>query len=352
PTPQKPTPKPTEAVQPTPTSASQPTDSQAEEGGALDLTFPDKSKVFDSFEARLIYRLESPELQKEVVPMEMISRFSAKEDVEEVIVKSLDQGGEESSSRIIRVGKNMWFESDGSWLKMSAQQGQQLFDSTLARFEPGTGEAWKKVGKEKIHGIETIHYRLKPNPEAYALDNPITPDSLIPLVGEDATVTDVKITDAQVDVYATKDGVVLKTHYVWKATAKVNGKPIHVTEEMIYEVDKINEPVKIELPEEVKAGSKEGSSEETTAPIPLPEGAELLMQTGNMYMYVAPVEDFEAAVTAYQQKLQQAGYTLSDVTAMPQMASFKVAKGDEHYQVMLTPGDLPDQMQIIIQGEE
>ncbi len=355
PTPMPPTPTPTTPPQPTvaptkapptpqPTSAMHesammtPTSAPEEAEGAPTFQLPQKAKTFKTYEAHALYQLKDLDTGKTVPVLELVLRYNGEQKAQEIIAKTTDADGTVRESRIIQVGDKVWYLSDGQWISMSS--GTENLNQALTLFDPkDLGTYWKKVGKEKLHGVEVIHYRLKRSEvSAQDFEGSGTVD---PLFGPGTQLTDVKIEMVDADVYVTKDGVVVKEGFTWRISGKKEGKPVHVEGSMVFDLTKINGDVKIEPPA--------AASEQVEMIVPLPEGAKTMMSSPQMGVYQVENMGPEEVAAYLQKQLKANGFSVDEVTKAMGMIGIKASKGDKRFEISILPGEGGKGAQVMVQ---
>ncbi len=236
----------------------------------------------------------------------------------------------------ITVGKMTWMGAEGTWIAIAEDAAPDDPADTLSVFIPASawGEDWKPQGTASIEGLTA---------QRFVMDSAVSPwtwlgDALVDAlqsVPELQGISHFQVQRSQGEVWVLPDGTMVKADYRLQGEAEKDGQKIPATVEFHMALSNINADIQITPPPEVSGASGQ------KAPIPLPESAELQMQTGNMSMYTIPDLSIAQVMQFLDQALPQQGYQVlskngSDTAGW--LLQVKTPQGAT-YTVMIQQGD-------------
>ncbi len=235
----------------------------------------------------------------------------------------------------ITVGKRVWIGSNGAWVAITEDAAPNDPADTLSVFIPASawGGEWKPQGTMSVEGLTA---------QRFVMDSTISSWSLLgdALVGELQSVPELqgishfRVQRSQGEVLVLSDGTMIKADYRLQGEAEKDGQKIPTIIEFHMALSNINMDIQITPPPEVAGASAQNKL------IPLPEGAQLQMQTDNASMYRVP-EPIAQVMQFFDQALPQQGYQVlskngSDTTGW--LLEVKTPQGVT-YTVVIQQGD-------------
>ncbi len=329
-------------VAPTPTASAMEEMPGEAKAGMPEFKMATEKPEFKSFRAHMAVRVQIPQKDVDITLFSMELTQTQDPSAQRIVMKNVS-GSEEDAQQmeIIQIEQDTWMNLDGSWFHTSGEEVPSVADD-INLFDPGDVEAsrWEKVGKEKVAGVDTIHYRfVSTDPkELGAMEEG---DLIAQALGSDDrwTVTPKKLS---LDVYATKDDMVMKNTLVWSGTATNGKETVDFNTTFEYAVTEVNTDITIEPPEDAQL------PEEV---IPLPEGAQVTAAMGGLRMYQVPGAKMEEVVDFMNQQLPAQGFSIEDSQNFGQVATFTVVKDGQKHVISITMGD-DGTPQIMIQSGE
>ncbi len=243
-----------------------------------------------------------------------------------------DKGEDGGTMEIIIVGQDQWINLDGEWMYSQASPdemddfGMGMIFTPDEIFSGAANGDYDYVGKEKINGIRTKHYRFDLDP-AQAAD-----------FGD---VTD--MTEGQADVWVADEPNL--PHFPVKLVIVTKGEiedGVQGTATIEMEITDVNAPITIEPPADAAAG----------LPGDLPEypNATDVAILGDMYSFQTG-DDVATVQSFYEEALNNAGWTKSETTEMEGMVMQTWTKDNESIMLMISAADEGGSSVIITAGE-
>ncbi len=202
----------------------------------------------------------------------------------------------------IRVGDQIWMQSGGVWVASSGGPETTLDMWLSGIWDPiGEGSAWQRVGEETVAGLPARHYHQELPPGVWAQG------AVEALQGTElaAQYTLQVNGPATIDLWVAEH---LPLRYEFRAPVLITDNAGTQHPGVIgwrYEVEALNAPVDIQPPAEAAALNR--------PPIPVPEGAELLVaeaRTGS-WTYRVPNTDLGTVIAFYQQQADSGALQLT-----------------------------------------
>jgi len=297
--------------------------------------------TFKSYRAHMTVRIEIPQKNINTVLSSMDIAATRNPAAEEITMKTAKEmnNGQEQVVKFVRIGKTVWMNLNGTWMQVSSQEMSSM-TKKLNFFDPNDiSDHWKKMGQEKIAGVETTHYRLELDQNQDWMNGEfVDVDTLNKVLGGNQTWT---ITPKKlfVDIYATKDGVVMANQIHWQGTVSDGQNTFDISESYEYSISDINADITIEPP-------AQATTEEEV--IPLPEGAALQVSMGGLRTYTVPNVTVADVAAFLQQELPNQGFTITNKQNLGQLFSITAEKEGTRYSINITAGD-NNSVQIMIQ---
>lgn len=279
----------------------QPTPSPKGEDEMLDISAVSELSRFDSY--RLSQRISWQQEGGTKESMTFLIEFVREPPAGRYVVTS---GGGAHQMEIIRIGDSNYMGVDGKWrltqvssdsfLEQAGWWGQP--DALLA---PAKG---KYLGKEKVNGLDTRHYRYEGN-------------VLLPIKRLD------KIEKVTADVWvSTKYDVYTKVIIAWERVDQEGGKGTLSMESTLID---INEPITIKAPEGVKKPTMPDD-------VPVAEDAKNLTLMDNVISYQVSRPE-EEMIAFYKREMPANGWQ-EQKSPVPVMLDF--TKGSRTAKIVLT----------------
>jgi hypothetical protein len=205
---------------------------------------------------------------------------------------------------VIQIEDTSWIKIGGTWSQMtlpSDQVNQTLYFKDLLPSMP----SWERVGTETVNGFSTTHYRAQvSSSELAALSASLFASGLL---GAGREFTDVVLESFTYDTYVTDDGLIVRTVAKWVAEARLDGQPVTLTLESIYDVEGVNLGITIAPPQ----------VETPAAEVPLPAGATHKETLLGIVTYVVSGMTVDEVVAFYQEALPAGGFTIGMASTQP-----------------------------------
>lgn len=338
PLPPTPTPKPTNTPTPTPVPPTPtPTFTPMPQ---TKVTFIPVEKAADIQDARLRMRVSITGEMEDLQPykgkpvmewmMEVTRNPPAKRLVMTGLMAQMMGGGQQEDNvlEFVQVGDQMWMKVGGTWMMVTSPEQrpgnpEEELRAYLGTFSP---EEWKEVGHEKVAGFDTTHYHIEVDAEKVAAVPALGFFSaFLESLGKGANV-EARPVRFVGDVYATDADVIMKASYSLSFQVTQDDKTMSVTETLEYEIEGVNlglviKPPQVEVP---------------TAPIPLPEGAQLTMSMGKMQVYTVRDMALKDVLAFYEERLPQEGFTIEFKTVSPdQGGMWSISKDGKTYSLIV-----------------
>jgi hypothetical protein len=231
----------------------------------------------------------------------------------------------EDSMEMIQIGNQSWIKMGNSWMQ-SSQETAPNFDEQFMIFHPEQLTAgWEtatKIGKEKVNGIDTTHYRFdKPTFLQFMLD-------------EETRAKYENLDVAQIDIYLADEGYIVKmvTHMAGKGVEE--SKPDLAGElKSTFEVYDLNAPIEITAPEVPSVTEGLGFT------IPEPAGAKQAWAQEGMVMYNVSGMTLAEAVEFYKKGFTDQGlkYIEDSSTTTDTFATLEFQGEKAKVSVMISP---------------
>jgi hypothetical protein len=326
----------TPVPEPTDTPAPVPTDTPEPEKELDPSNITQLEDMFDSFRSRgsfsvnIQYASGETEEQNMEYEMEWVNTDNEFGGDMSMVMSGFG-GGEEGapdSMAIYSVGDTTSMNVGGEWL--SSPRDPSELDTLPSIFQGPESflndlENMKKVGKEKVNGIKTVHYKFK---DANLLGNMLDAENL-----SQANM----FSNVDGDLWAAEDG-----GWIVKMSYAVSGKDIpddgdtgaidtadFTWEFEVYEVDTLDS---IELPEDAPAPGEVGIPGFEAGEFPLPDDTTMQGGFGGIYMLESALSE-EEVNAFYDDALPALGWTKEE-GFIPTWS-----KGDINFTLMVTPGD-------------
>jgi len=278
----------------------------------------------------MIMRVEFPQKSRGVTLFSMDMAQQQKPPAQQIVMESMQNAakGEKQRLEIIQVGQESWMNLGGQWIRSSGQEMSSITQA-LDFFDPGQFDAhWKKVGKEKVAGVDTTHYQvtMQENKGLHSLGNG---ELVASALGSKDTWT-MTPKRGSVDVYATRDGVLMKSLMVWEGTATNGQDTVEVKEIFDYRITEVNKNLSIKLP-------KKGQQPQEI--IPLPKGARIQMTTQNLRIYDVSGATLKEVIDFLTTQLPTHGFTIVQKQDYGVTAMFVVTKDHKSYTLTVAKGN-------------
>jgi hypothetical protein len=307
------TPVPPTATAVPPTATPVPPTPAAEAEAPLDAADLSGLQELESFRTTLSFAAEGTDVDGN--PMENSAEITTeyvKEPPARRLVMALTgtdtEGAEQTRTvEMVELGGTVYMKADDQWISISADASpfgdpdmQFLTDSSvlfddLAGFEQVRPD-------EEVNGIDSRHYRFDDTALAGWLA--LTAGSLAEVDG---------------DVWIANDGGYITRYLLAMQVSGGSGGALAPnlakgTVTMSYELNDANEPITIELPEEISGGlSMKGFEAEN--PFPLPEDGRVMMSSPDVTMLQTALSP-EEATAFYERALTELGWTKNEEESM------------------------------------
>ncbi len=254
---------------------------------------------------------------------EMEHRFDRDHNAEAWIGKA--QG--EEFQVILKEGR-AWMLQGDQWVMWSGDP-QEARPPLRLRLSLGEipREVLEEVGRERIAGMEVVHYRIRDVEPAPLSPEDFQVPGMPPLAGEP------QVQSFEAHMWVTPDGYLVKGSERWELLLPLqNGQQQPATVEVSWETLDINQPVDIPEPEV--------TAQPAPPPIPLPADAQLMGQTSQppAWRYQVPSWSLETGVEYFQQALPGRNFQVKEHQVLPGMAVFRVVSPEgRSWEIMLTP---------------
>ena len=316
---------PGEATEETPVSqATEAATEEAAEEGTAEANAGDESappvmdenalEGLDSYRSTFHVRMEADDgtVEEIIIEQEAIRDSRAQRMV-------MRNEGEEGafSIEMIQIGDTQWMNfGEGNWMQTAVGEDEAGFEEGMIySVDDFTSSAedqdYEYLGKEKVNGVQTRHYRL--NMTALAM-SALTSGS------------DVDEVNAEIWVADESDLPEFPIRFVMEFHGEIIEEGKQGTMTLTQEVYDINVKFTIEPPEEA---SETGLPDD----VPMyPDATEVTAFAGFVNFHVA--DDVDTVTAFYDDELQSAGWTKGDSDFFPTWA-----KDDRSLQLMITAGD-------------
>lgn len=234
-------------------------------------------------------------------------------------------GNEAPQVELIQIESDTWVRMGDQWILVAQQEAPSVEDDLGNILQMVSLGALEAEGRETVNGFETVHYHAEWN--AAVLGEPMTLGFLGAFV--EALGGDVQVQPEQVvlDVYATEDGLIVKSVYQIHHQVSQGDQSASLVEEILFEVQAVNTGITIEPPSEAEVP-------ETS--VPLPEGATLQSAFAGTLVYGVPGATLDDVVAFYDEALPQNGFTVIQRAIMAGQGGFIQAEKDGTvYQIVI-----------------
>ncbi len=233
-----------------------------------------------------------------------------------MVMRSEGEGEDESFSiEIIQIGDTQWMNfGDGDWMQTQMDETESLFDDELFSVDEFTASTedqdYEYLGKEKVNGVRTRHYRMTLD----ALEMAILPGT-----------SDIEEVVADIWVADESDLPEFTVRFTMEFKGEID-EGVQGTMTFTQDVYDINEKFTIEPPE---GASETGLPDD----VPMyPDATEFTSFAGFVNFHVA--DDVDTVTAFYDAELQSAGWTTDGDEYFPTWE-----KDGRTVQLMITASD-------------
>jgi len=239
------------------------------------------------------------------------------EETRDPLARRMTMTNNGESMEIIQVGDTQWMQIGGEWMQTAATEdtaasfGDMFFSAE--DLNGANDSDYEYIGKEKVNGINTRHFRFQ-----Y--------DSLAKLLGGMAEVT-----QGTMDMWiaAEKDLPTFAVRFVMEIEGKITDQNGKGTISM--DVTDINKPLTIEAPAEAQnAGLPED--------IPMYPGAQGVTSFGTMTIFTS-TDTVDVVGKFYTAELTKSGWTQAEKSDLPGIVMDKWQKEERSFSLTITSGD-------------
>ncbi len=267
--------------------------------------------------------------QEEEQTIEMLIEYTSEPPAQHIVMTGAIEGpeGEGGTVEMYLVEGTMYMKMEDQWLSLPATEediDSDAFITADAMLDDLCG--WKKEGKDKIDGVDVVHWTFTEED----IEDCLSPEDL-------ADMGD--ISQATGDLYIAED-----ENYVVLMEMTFEGDDLDmdlgeadegakaVRMEVRYEATDVNEPFTIEVPAE--------ATESSSLPddIPVPEGATGVNNMFGMISFTAetpPQEVFDF----FQEKMPDNGWTEASAEAMSGLWMLEYTKDGRTANIMISEDD-------------
>jgi len=251
-----------------------------------------------------------------------------------------EDGGEEipSEMQMVSVDDTSYIKFNDQWITMPREQmgEDETMSFNIDEFVTSMDDL-ERVGKEKINGIKTIHYKYKNSAMFEGMLDGILESQL--KEGEDATqfeTVDAKTSGdvwiAQKGDYAVKVLIDMDTTFKTKGADGDTPKEIHITGHTLAEITEINGDITIEPPADAPKAGEVSTPGFAPGTFPVPEQTTVEGSFGGMTTLTSQLS-VEEVTAFYDEELPKLGWS-KEGDMMPTWT-----KGDDSFMLMITPGE-------------
>jgi hypothetical protein len=253
----------------------------------------------NSYRSRTTITLEGPALEnEEFKSLEILGEHVKEPPAQRVTM----QMGEGQNLEMVLIGNQSWMNVNGQWISTSGQETPDITED-LSPFDLSAVEddlaKMERVGKERVNGMDTTHYRF---------DKAI----LLNLLENEVDREDVeRVETVEGHFYVADKGFIVKWT-IHLAGTGLNPDDPEAEGRMTMETElyDFNAPIEITPPETPSASDSLGFE------LPEPEGAVQQFATNNLVSYSVPGMSLEELVDFYTDGLEAAGFEYDEAGSM------------------------------------
>lgn len=246
----------------------------------------------------------------------------------------------EDSMEMIQIGNESWVKFGDSWMQ-STQESLPKFDEQFMVFHPEElTEGWEtatKVGREKVNGIDTTHYRFdKPAMLKFMFD-------------EETRARYENLDTVQIDIYLADEG------YIVKMVTQMAGKGVDENKpDLAGEIKTSFEVYDLNAPIEIVAPSVPSPTEGLGFTIPEPAGAKQAWSQESMVMYTVSGMTMAEAAEFYKKGFTDQGLKFVEDSSMTTdaFASLEFQGEKAKVSVMISPDQSTGSLAVMISIEK
>jgi hypothetical protein len=243
-----------------------------------------------------------------------------------------------SEMQMVAVDGTSYIKFNDQWITMPREQmgEDENMSFNIDEFVTSMDDL-ERVGKEKINGIKTIHYKYKNSDMFDGMLNGILESQL--KEGEDATLFETVDANTSGDVwiaqkgdYAVKVLIDMETTFKTKGADGDTPKEIHIKGHTLAEITEINGDITIEPPADAPKAGEVSFPGFEPGTFPIPEQTTVEGSFGGMTTLTSQLSAEE--ITAfYEEALPKLGWS-KEGDMMPTWT-----KGDDSFMLIITPGE-------------
>ncbi len=296
---------------------------------------PSAQSNFKSFRTHQVVQLSLPSSGEQYTLYEIEREFAPDQSSREVV----KENGQVVYEAVI-IGNTTWLNSGGSWITVTGNNAAENPGDALDAFFPtDSWSNWKLEGTTTLNGQKVQHYTIDLT-NFQGVAQTIT-QFQIPLPGQGSVLFHTQ--RLQGEAFVLPDGTIIKAAYHFQGDIDKNGQKVPAVLDVSIEVSDINANIQITPPPGASAGAQQ-------SPIPLPPGAVVQMSSPAMNIYTVSGTSIADVLAFFEQTLPQQGYQIASKMGDNNsgwMLQVVTPKG-ETYTVMVSAGDGPDQVSIMV----